>query len=236
MDPRRIGSMLSILLLVPLIGGGPQCSERKQDLLAGEPNVKLPAPQSDGTMSVEKAIAQRRSRRSFSDAALSVEEIGQLLWAAQGITDPGGGYRATPSAGALYPLEAYVVAGAVSGLEAGLYRYEPASNALAVVRRGKLQTGLSEAALHQDSVDDAPAVIVLTAVYARTAVKYGDRGRRYVHMEVGAAAENIYLQAESLGLATVFVGAFDDEEVGAALGLPEKEAPLALLPVGRRRQ
>lgn len=197
--------------------------------------VELPAPRPEGGVSVEGALAGRRSVRSYSGEPLSLAEAAQLLWAAQGITGPDG-KRAAPSAGALYPLEIYLAAGAVEGLAAGVYRYRPAHHDLVPVEPGDHRAELAAAAGGQRWVRSAAAVLVVAAVYERTAVKYGRRASRYVHMEVGAAAENVYLQAGALGLGTVAVGAFDDGAVARALGLPPEQEPLLLLPVGRRRR
>lgn len=195
--------------------------------------VELPRPELSGTQPLETLLVQRRSVRSFARASLSLAELGQLLWAAQGVTDPQG-LRTAPSAGALYPLELYAVVGAVEGLEAGIYHYEPAGHRLRHSAAGDQRAALARAALHQSWLQDAGVVIVLAAVFERTSRKYGSRAERYVHMEVGHAGQNIFLQAEALGLATVVVGAFDDDQVAAVLGLPDGTRPLSLMPVGER--
>ena len=159
---------------------------------------------------------------------------GQLLWAAQGVTSSAG-ERTAPSAGALYPLEVYLVAGSVDVLPAGVYRYRPQKHALRVHLAGDRRRELGEAALGQTAVSKAPAVLVVVALYARTARKYGVRAERYVHIEAGHVAQNVYLQAQVLGLGTVIVGAFEDDAVRSALELPQTESPLALLPVGTPR-
>lgn len=193
--------------------------------------VPLPPPTMEGRHSIEELLRQRRSAREFAAKPLPLAKLSQLLWAAQGITGPGG-LRTAPSAGALYPLELYVAAGRVEGLAANVYRYEPHHRRLVVVQTGDVRKALSAAALHQSWVSAAPAIVVFGAVYARTERKYGARAERYVHIEVGHAAENLFLQAEDLGLATVVVGAFDDDEVARALKLPHSVAPLLLMPVG----
>ncbi|MBD3366690.1 MAG: SagB/ThcOx family dehydrogenase [Candidatus Eisenbacteria bacterium] len=190
--------------------------------------VALPAPRIS-SMPVERAISGRRSVRAYSDAPIPLADLSQLLWAAQGETEAG--RRAAPSAGALYPIELYVAAGRVTDLPAGLYHYDPEAHDLAVVEIADVRPMLSDAALSQEWVADAAAVVVIGAVPGRTAAKYGARAERYVHIEVGAVAENIYLQSESLGLGTVFVGAFSDEDVAGVLGEPEVE-PFGLMPVG----
>lgn len=167
-------------------------------------------------------------------APLSLQHLSQLLWAAQGITGPDGG-RAAPSAGALYPLELYVVAGDVDSLTPGVYRYAPERHELIKHAGDDRREALAAAALGQSWVQRAPAVLVLAGVYERSAAKYGSRARRYTHMEAGHAAQNVYLQATAVKLATVIVGAFDDEAVRETLGLPADHAPLGLMPVGHPR-
>jgi len=195
--------------------------------------VELPAPDARGRMPLEATLDRRRSLRDFSGAALALADLGQLLWAAQGTTS-GEGHRTAPSAGALYPLEVYVVAGRVEGLAAGCWRYETRAHRLVGIAEGDRRRPLAAAALGQDWLARAPAVIVLAGVEERTAFKYGDRAPRYVHIEAGAAAQNVALQAEARGLGTVVVGAFDDARVAELAGLRTGERPLALLPVGRR--
>ena len=196
-------------------------------------NVALPDPSVTGKNSLEQLIAQRRSIRDYQTAPLELAEIGQLLWAAQGITHAHG-LRAAPSAGALYPLELYVVTGRIDGLAHGVYHYDPRQHRLNRTSDGDLRDALTQAALSQGWMKHAPAVVVLTADYERTTRKYGKRGKRYVHIEAGHAAQNLFLQSESLGLATVVVGAFDDDEVSRVLRLPADLKPLLLMPVGRK--
>ncbi len=193
--------------------------------------IALPTVQRTGRVSVEQALEARRSVRGFSPQQITLEQAGQLLWAAQGVGNQDG-RRTTPSAGALYPLEVYLIAGNVSGLEPGVYHYLPGSHTLRMAASGDKRPDLAEAALNQDWMAQAPAMVVIAAVYARTNIKYGDRTIRYVYMEVGAAAENIYLQAVALELGTVFVGAFYELKVQSALELLEGEIPLGILPVG----
>jgi len=175
---------------------------------------------------LEEVLSQRRSVRQFTEESLTLEEVGQLLWAAQGITEPAN-YRTAPSAGALYPLEIYAVT------EEGAFHYVPKGHQLAIQRKGEVQADLFMAALQQEAVKEAPLVIVIAAVYARTSQKYGEmRSPRYVHLEAGHAAQNVLLQAVSLGLGAVPIGAFEDEKVKEALGLPDDQQPLYLIPVG----
>jgi SagB-type dehydrogenase family enzyme len=194
----------------------------------------LPPVESKGELSVEEAIQLRRSVREFGQGRLDLADVSQLLWSAQGITGRGG-FRAAPSAGALYPLELYLVAGDIEGLSAGVYRYRPKTHELIHLTSGDLRKRLASAALGQSCVRRAPAVLVIASVYKRSAGKYGQRGHRYAHIEVGHAAQNVYLQATARGLGTVFVGAFDDAEIQDVLGLPPDHEPLGLMPVGRKR-
>ena len=198
---------------------------------SGEEFFELPEPKLSSKTSVEEALSKRRSVRDYGKDSLSTEEISQLLWAAQGITARWGG-RTAPSAGALYPLEIYVVVGEVKGLVPGLYHYDPGKHSITKKTDGDLRQKLTQASLYQDEIAKAPATFVITAVYERTMKKYRQRGIRYVHMEVGCVSENIYLQAESLNLGTVFIGAFEDEKVKKALGI--KEEPLSIMPVGKK--
>ena len=152
--------------------------------------IELPEPQYDSDVSIEQSLLQRRSIRSYTGEPLTLQEVAQLLWAAQGVTDPTG-FRTAPSAGALYPLELYVVAGDVQDLSPGVYRYDPDEHQLLRTMEGDKRVELADAALGQHFVGEGAIVIVFTAVYERTTGKYGDRGIRYVHMEVGHAAQNL---------------------------------------------
>jgi SagB-type dehydrogenase family enzyme len=196
-------------------------------------DIKLPQPYDNGHVSIEKALLLRRSVREYKDIPLTLNEISQLLWASQGITNPSG-FRTAPSAGALYPLEIYLVAGNVKDLPPGVYKYKPKGHTLANVVKGDKRTQLSAAALGQSCVKKSAAVIVVAAVYERTMKKYGQRGIRYVHIEVGHASQNIYLQAVSLDLGTVVIGAFDDGKVKQVLHMLNTEQPLSIMPVGKK--
>mgnify|MGYP002260233258 CR=1 FL=1 len=196
--------------------------------------IKLPEPKYHSDISIEEALLKRRSVRSFSDSPLTLSEVSQLLWAAQGITSPRG-LRTAPSAGALYPLEIYIVAGNVDQLPDGVYHYMPAAHELVRVINGDKRTELCAAALGQTSVRNAAAVIVFAAVYERTTVKYGDRGMQYAYMEIGHAAQNVFLQAVQLNLGTVAIGAFNDDEVKKILKMPDREQPLYIMPAGRMK-
>jgi SagB-type dehydrogenase family enzyme len=231
--------LIAILgFLVILLGGAMfnrfKRYDRPSRINSGE-LITLPQPVLDSKISIEAALQERRSIRDYTPESLSISEISQLLWAAQGITRPGG-YRTAPSAGALYPLEVFLVSGQVDNLPAGVYRYKPEEHGLNLVLTGDILEELSAAALGQDAIRNAPAAIVITGIFERTMVKYGNRGIQYVHMEVGGAAENIYLQAESLDLGTVFIGAFHDDQVSQVLNLDDQEEPLCIMPVGKPRR
>lgn len=233
---RREFLALSATALLSLgVGGVLSCASRRPKLVPvglEREFVELPDPELTGEVPVEAALSARRSLRSYSPSPLDQVEVGQLLWAAQGITHPNG-YRTAPSAGALYPLEIYLVAGQVNDLSSGVYKYDPNAHALTLHSEGDKRRELCSATLDQEAVRDAPAVIVLCGVYERTTGKYGPRGERYVHMEVGCAAQNVYLQAEALGLGVVFIGAFYEDQVESILALAQEESPLGILPVGR---
>lgn len=230
----KIRTGLGILLVTVIIGGTIVTRgdiRATQEVLERKETMKLPEPKLTSPISIEQALAARRSVRDYQEDSLTLQQVSQLMWAAQGITSDWGG-RTSPSAGALYPLEIFLLAGQVKGLNPGLYRYEPGKHAIILIKKGDLRQKLSEASLDQEEILKAQATIIISAVYERTMGKYGERGIRYVHMEVGSAGENIYLQAESLGLGTVFIGAFEDEEVKQALGIGEE--PLGIMPIGRK--
>ncbi len=193
--------------------------------------IALPDPAFISDTSLEEALLQRRSIRDYSEEPLSLEQLAQLLWAAQGITSRDG-KRTAPSAGGLYPLEVYAVVGNVAGLDPGVYRYIPGTHSLFKVLDGDCRNPLSQAALNQEWVSRGAIDIVITAIYERTTVKYGERGIRYVYMEAGHASQNICLQAVALGLGTVTIGAFDDDDVKKVLNIPDNEETLYIMPVG----
>ncbi len=197
----------------------------------GGSTILLPSPRHESRTSIEETLLTRRSVRTFTGDSLSISDAGQLLWAAQGITDPGG-FRTAPSAGALYPLEVALVVKNVDGLKPGLYRYLPEGHQLRLLAEGEFSDPLSAAALLQPAVKNAPAVIVISAVPERTTIKYDARGMQYVFMEAGHAAQNVCLQAVALRLGTVTIGAFDEDRIVETLDLPEREIPLYLIPIG----
>lgn len=216
-----------IIILIHLIFSVSTCSGSPQSSV-----ILLPEPVPNCDISIEEVIESRRSIRTFSLESISLTELARLLHSAQGITSDYG-FRAAPSAGATFPLSVFVIAENVDSLEAGIYAYEPSNESLTAVRMGHFLDELSEAALGQSCVRDAPAVIAITAEYSITTSVYGNRGKTYVHMEAGHVSQNIYLQCTAMGLGTVAVGAFSDNAIRDILNLAENETPLYLMPVGR---
>jgi SagB-type dehydrogenase family enzyme len=194
--------------------------------------IRLPKAEANLAHPLGLLLSRRRSVRDFTAQPLTLAQVACLLWAAQGITDPRG-LRTAPSAGALYPLELYLVAGAVTGLEPGGYRYLPRDGSMERVLAGDQRPALAAAALGQSWLADAAVTLVFTARYGRTTRKYGQRGFQYVHIEAGHAAQNALLTAVALNLAAAVGGAGDDDRVASVLGLPRGETPLYLLPVGQ---
>lgn len=202
----------------------------------GKNIIALPAPSTTGTLTVEKAIFNRKSVRDYKKEALTLQEVSQLLWAAGGATVDGvtGPTRAYASAGGIYPLEIYLVAGKVTGLESGVYHYIWDKHSLELVKKGDVRGELSKAAYDQVVILNAPASIVVTAIYSKTTQKYGSKGAtNYVPMDTGHLGENVHLEAESLGLGTVMLGAFVEDRVSAAIGVKGEEVPMYVMPVGR---
>lgn len=234
--------LLALLLSGMVVSGSVRGDEDRR-------RIELPEPRDTGATLAE-ALRARRSVRDYPTDSLTVEEVASLLWAAQGITESQRGFRTAPSAGATFPIEVYLVVGGnirsgISGstdqpesgdtIDAGAYRYLPDEHALELFRSEDLRDDLYKAALRQDSVGSAPAVIVITAITARTSRRYGARAERYIAMEAGHVSQNIYLQAAALDLGTVAIGAFEDDQVARVLGLSRGENPLYLMPVGRLR-
>jgi len=203
------------------------------DAVDGMDVEEEPAPLDD-VEALRRVIQARRSFREFTEESVTSEDIADLLWAAQGITQTETGFRASPSAGATYPLELYVAADRVDGMDPGLYWYTPAMDRLVPTGlEGELASTIAGAALGQEALQRAAAIIVVTAVFDRTTGRYGDRGIMYVHMEVGHAAENVLLMATAKGLGSVPMGAFIEDNVSSVLDLPPEHVPLYLIPVGQ---
>jgi len=233
MDGMVISRRLCVRWLPLALSGWGMTGDASTAPAAGLKLLPLPAPQLQGPMSVEQALQQRRSQREFAAEALSLQDVAQVLWAAQGVTDPSG-RRTAPSAGARAPLELYLVVGQVTGLGTGVYRYDAHAHSLLDHRHGDLRAALAAAAAEQAWMRDAPALLVIAAVTARSQARYGDRAERYVQIEAGHVSQNVYLQCTARGLATVFVGAFDELQLRQTLGLPAEQTLLGLMPFGRR--
>jgi SagB-type dehydrogenase domain len=204
----------------------------------------LPPPKTDGDVSLEYALARRRSQRHLTGQAISAECLGQLLWSAYGVTSPQpsrpltrGGFRTAPSAGGLYPLEIDVVIGNVDGIEPGVYRY--ASEDHKIIRRidQDIRDALCAAALGQVFVKEAPITVAYSGIFDRTTKKYGERGlARYVWLDAGHSAENLCLQVEVLNLGACAVGAFDDDKVAELMQYPVEETPMYMVAIGHKRE
>jgi SagB-type dehydrogenase family enzyme len=209
-------------------------SAKGSAILGKEDPMNLPAPTMGGHVNVEKAIKQRRTVRSFADEPLTVDQLSQLLWAAQGITDDGGLKRAAPSGGALYPIDVYAVVGktGVRGLDYGVYHYDPPRHAIHRILDKDARERVAMAALGQMWMAAAPLTLVLTAEYRRITVKYGGRGERYAMIEVGHIGQNLFLQCEALGLGAGIVGAFDDKKVARVISAKKNHEPLIIMPIG----
>ncbi|MCL2738178.1 MAG: SagB/ThcOx family dehydrogenase [Bacteroidales bacterium] len=236
--------LFCLMVAVALWGCSGKTSEHGGSVLTKTDDAPLtyilPSPQTDGKVSVEKALQERRSQRRFQDRAISAEQLSQILWAAYGVTEPRtdraflrGGLRTAPSAGALYPFEIYAVVGKVKDIEPGVYKYISEEHKLVRTIDRDVRAELRAAALGQAMVEEAPATVVYSAIFSRMTEKYGDRGReRYVCMDLGHSAQNVYLQAEALRLGTCAIGAFVDNRISQVLQLPQEEEPLYLMPVG----
>lgn len=190
-------------------------------------SIKLPPPRLDGGVSVEKALLERRSVRTYGDEPLSLADVSQLLWAAQGITEPKRGLRTAPSARASYLLEVYVIAAKVTGLPAGMYRYRPRGHEIARVSAGDIRADLFDA-VGQPPVRNAPATLLIAGSTGKAT------NPEWMYLEAGHAAQNVYLQAVSLKLGTVVMAGFKPDAVKKALRLPEGEQPIYVMPVGRK--
>lgn len=213
------------ICLIPGFGGTRVTIAAQQPV---DNEVTLPRPDRTSGMTLTQALAARRSVREFSSRQLTQAQLGQLLWAAQGVTSSDQ-KRTAPSAGALYPLEIYVV------LSSGLYHYQPRTHALAKRISTDLRRAITQAAYGQEAVAGAAAVFIIAADFQRTARKYGERAPRYVHLEAGHAAQNVLLQAVALGLGAVPIGAFDDEQARKALALTPPEQVVYMIAAGYPR-
>ncbi len=216
----------------------PSCSSANGAAPAGASGAslgecgELPEPRTDGDVSIEETLLKRRSIRSYSSKAMTLEEVSQLLWAAQGVTNSKG-YRTAPSAMAAFPLETYLVVGDVENLDEGVYHYEPDGHKLTKVHDGDYRPQLTTSSVGRYFIEGGAIYILLTAIYSVVTLRAGSEGAKYVHMEVGHAAQNVYLQAVSLGLGTVVNGGISADSIRKILKLPGDVEPLYFMPVGK---
>jgi len=199
----------------------------------GQKTFSLPPAALDGKISLEKAMQKRRTVRELGRGRISLNQISQILWAAQGITNSEG-FRTSPSAGALFPLEVRIVNGNVQGIPAGTFRYSPEKNELVQESDTDIRRELAIAALDQAWINENSVLVVISAVVARCSIKYGERGLRYCFLEAGHAAQNILLQAAAMDLETGLVGAFDDSLVQKLINMETGEQPIYLIPIGAK--
>lgn len=195
--------------------------------------LTLPDARVSGHISIEETLEKRRSIRNYSDTPLTLEEIGQLAWSAQGITESGRGFRTAPSAGATFPIEIYFFITGLNETPDGIYHYDPQYHSLTMIKRGDRRNDLHQSALFQDAIISAPVSMVISGVLQRTQQRYGDRALRYVHMEAGHVSQNVYLQATALDVGTVVIGAFNDDGVSKVMGFHDGEYPLYIMPLGK---
>jgi len=206
-----------------------------QDLFTQE--IKLPSANKKSNVSFEETIYKWSATRRFQNKPLTLNQLSQLLWSAFGTTVDGvtSATRVFPSAGAIYPLELYIVVGNVENLPAGLYKYNYKNHSLIQLKKSDLRDSLTSAALNQFFIKQAPVSFVWTAKNNKVAI-YGERGKtRYIHIDLGHSAQNLTIQSTALGLGTVQVGAFDDEKVKEILSLPDEETPVYIMPVGYKK-
>jgi len=218
--------LISALAIVVLFFG--------QISMAGE--IALPSPAYKGTVSVEEALKARRTHRSFQPRPLTLKQFSQILWGAYGVTAQkyGSFLKTAPSAGALYPLDIYGVVGqgGVETLAPGIYHFRPENHALELVKQGDLRAEVARQALQQMWMAKAPLILVITGDYNRSNIKYGPRGVTYTHIEAGHVGQNIFLQAEAIGLKAGIVGAFNNQQIIRVMGFPTSQDPLLIMPVG----
>lgn len=192
--------------------------------------IALPEPRFTGKMSVEQAIHDRRSQRVFTDEAVSMADLSQMLWSAQGLTDESG-HRTAPSARGVYPHDLYVVVRNVEGLDQGLYLYKPETHSLADVGVANAGNLLIQAEVQENS-QTAPVVIVMATAFAKAQEKFPDTAQSVSDLEAGHIGQNVYLQAQSLGLGTVVTAGFNSEAVTQKLGLDPNYFISYLIPFG----
>jgi SagB-type dehydrogenase family enzyme len=227
-------AMKKPLLIVTTLGLAILISFLSSDTIAAE--IALPSPSHKGTVSVEGALKARRTHRSFQSRPLTLKQFSQILWGAYGVTAQkyGSFLKTAPSAGALYPLDIYGVVGqgGVETLTPGIYHFRPENHAVELLKQGDLRAEVARHALHQMWMAKAPFMVVITGEYSRSSMKYGPRGVTYTHIEAGHVGQNIFLQAEAIGLKAGIVGAFNNRGVVTTMGIPHSHDPLLIMPVG----
>ena len=220
-----VGPTLGLVILILFL---------TSDTMAAE--IALPSPSYKGTVSVEEALKARRTHRSFHSRPLTLRQFSQILWGAYGVTSQryGSFLKTAPSAGALYPLDIYGVVGqgGVETLAPGIYHFRPENHAVELVKQGDLRAEVARHALQQMWMAKAPLMLIITGEYNRSSMKYGPRGVTYTHIEAGHVGQNIFLQAEAIGLKAGIVGAFNNQQIIRAMGLSTSHDPLLIMPVG----
>lgn len=189
--------------------------------------LELPKPFLKGSKSLEECIYKRESVRSYKDKVIEIEKVSQILWAAQGKK---GHKRTVPSAGATYPLEIYITL-----KNKGYFHYNFDRHTLELITDEDVSGKITAASWNQQFISEAYLNVIICAIFTRTTQRYGERGVRYVFIEVGHCAQNIHLEAVSLGLTSVPIGAYEDEKVKALLDLPKNVEPLYIIPIGYSR-
>ncbi len=229
----RVGAAVAVAMLVSMA-----CPIARAATPAGTGPaadvVSLPKPVLTGGMTLERAMAERRSIRDLKDAPIPMQSLSMLLWAAQGVTDANG-HRTTPSARATYPLDVIAIVGNVTGVPAGVYRFDPAAHSLTRMAVGDQRKALVKEAIGQDWIPAAAVLFAITGTPERARAKMGDRAAQFTGLEAGLAAQNLLLEVTSLGLGSTFVGGFDGAKAAIFLGLPAGETVHAILPVGVRK-
>lgn len=229
-----LGACLLASYVSGIFGLGKANAGKNKSKILGERIMRLPPAKTEGTVSLETTIKSRRTIRSFTSTPLTLEQLAQLFWAAQGITGDRSYERAAPSGGGLHPLDVYGVVGVncVGGIKAGIWHYQPRDHSVSLVSEGDLRNEIARASLSQMWMAEAPVSFVITSEYERITGKYGKRGVRYAMIEAGHVGQNIFLQSEALGVGAGIVGAFDDREVISTLKIPTSHQPLLIMPVG----
>lgn len=198
--------------------------------------ISLPPPTHKGTVTVEEALKARRTHRSFKSRSLTLQQFSQILWGAYGVTAKVSGYhlKTAPSAGALYPIDIYAVVGeeGVETLAPGVYHFRPEDHSIECIKEGDLRAAVARHSVRQMWMAEAPVMLVITGEYARCTVKYASRGVLYTHIEAGHVGQNVFLQAEAIGLKAGIVGAFNNEDIIKTIGIPANHDPLLIMPVG----